>query len=321
MYNEYNITSEDQYLGWKDRPFLIGNKPNSVFLLAIISIKKNLQAIFAGMGLERMMKYPAKHQQFPMILHLTLSNSAVSLREREREAAGHRVPAHPLSRGLYSLGCLFLDGCFDGRPIERFWFLETVARIPYFSYVSMLHLYESLGWWREPTLRKVHTSQDWNELNHLLVMETLGGDRAWLDRFLGYHCAVLYYWLVALAYCLSPAIAYEFMELLEAHAVDTYSVFLEDNEAALRALPAPQVAVDYYSGSDLYEFDDFQVSRSPGTRRPRCDSLFDVFCNIRDDEIEHVDTMKACQNYAKGGAAITSPHDRDRVWGPETDKE
>ena len=26
--------------------------------------------------------------------------------------------------------------------------LEVVARMPYFAYISMLHLYESLGWWR-----------------------------------------------------------------------------------------------------------------------------------------------------------------------------
>lgn len=30
-----------------------------------------------------------------------------------------------------------------------------IARIPYFSYVSMLHLYESFGWWRACELRKV----------------------------------------------------------------------------------------------------------------------------------------------------------------------
>ena len=41
-----------------------------------------------------------------------------------------------------------LDRLYAGRPIQRFWFLETVARMPYFSYISMLHLYESLGWWR-----------------------------------------------------------------------------------------------------------------------------------------------------------------------------
>lgn len=39
-----------------------------------------------------------------------------------------------------------LDVIFNGRPIQRFWFLETVARMPYFSYISMLHLYETLGW-------------------------------------------------------------------------------------------------------------------------------------------------------------------------------
>ena len=41
-----------------------------------------------------------------------------------------------------------LDRLYAGRPLQRFWFLETVARMPYFSYISMLHLYESLGWWR-----------------------------------------------------------------------------------------------------------------------------------------------------------------------------
>ena len=34
--------------------------------------------------------------------------------------------------------------------------LETVARIPYFAFISMLHLYETLGWWRAAApLRKV----------------------------------------------------------------------------------------------------------------------------------------------------------------------
>jgi hypothetical protein len=44
--------------------------------------------------------------------------------------------------------CWFLDAFFENRPIQRFWFLETVARMPYFSYITMLHLYESLGWWQ-----------------------------------------------------------------------------------------------------------------------------------------------------------------------------
>lgn len=38
-----------------------------------------------------------------------------------------------------------------------------------------------------------------------------------------------------------------------------------------------------------------QTSREPGSRRPDANTLYDVFCNIRDDEGEHVKTMSACQ--------------------------
>ena len=84
----------------------------------------------------------------PHCLNVTLSNFEVSETERLRIEIGGGVVAHPVSLALYNVGCLFLDNLFDGRPIQRFWFLETIARIPYFSYISMLHLYESLGWWR-----------------------------------------------------------------------------------------------------------------------------------------------------------------------------
>jgi ubiquinol oxidase len=49
---------------------------------------------------------------------------------------------------VYLSLCVFLDVAYDNRPLQRFWFLETVARMPYFSYITMLHLYESFGWWR-----------------------------------------------------------------------------------------------------------------------------------------------------------------------------
>jgi ubiquinol oxidase len=72
------------------------------------------------------------------------------------------------------------------RPIQRFWVLETVARIPYFAYISILHLYESLGFWRAGAeLRKVHFAEEWNELHHLQV--SLGSVRAlwgYLQRLL-----------------------------------------------------------------------------------------------------------------------------------------
>ena len=49
---------------------------------------------------------------------------------------------------------------------------------PYFAYLSSLHLYESLGWWRRSAeVRRVHFAEEWNEFHHLLTMEALGGDQ------------------------------------------------------------------------------------------------------------------------------------------------
>ncbi|KAJ1616351.1 hypothetical protein T492DRAFT_606295 [Pavlovales sp. CCMP2436] len=61
----------------------------------------------------------------------------------------------------------------------------------------MLHLYETLGWWRgEQLVRQLHFAQESNELHHLFIMEALGGDRRWSDRFLGRHSALFYFWLL-----------------------------------------------------------------------------------------------------------------------------
>lgn len=83
---------------------------------------------------------------------LKLSNKAVWDRERRREASGAGVNTPWFVRAVYLSLCVFLDMAYHNRPIQRFWFLETVARMPYFSYITMLHLYESLGWWRAGTV-------------------------------------------------------------------------------------------------------------------------------------------------------------------------
>ena len=128
----------------------------------------------------------------------------------------------------YFVLCWVLDTIFDGRALARLWFLETVARVPYFSYISMLHLYESLGWWRiGASNKRVHFAEEWcaaqtlpvcaaggqlmgsrarnhpsyamcvrNEFHHLLIMESLGGDSRWIDRFMAGHASIIYYWCV-----------------------------------------------------------------------------------------------------------------------------
>lgn len=233
---------------------------------------------------------------------LTLSNDAVWQRENSRPP----VEAPWWILGPYYVLCLMLDVIFENRPIQRFWFLETVARMPYFSYISMLHLYETLGWWRVGAeVRKVHFAEEWNEMHHLKIMESLGGDLEWRDRFFGQHAAFFYYWILNLMFLISPKVAYNFSELIEMHAVDTYGQFVDENEKLLKTLPPPPVAVDYYESEDLYMYDEFQTSQLPETRRPKIDSLYDVFSAIAGDEYEHVKTMVACQQL---DTVIVSPH-------------
>ena len=53
-------------------------------------------------------------------------------------------------------------------------------------------------------------------------MESLGGDNAWVDRFIAQHSAIIYFWALIVFYAFSPKDAYAFSELVEGHASDTY---------------------------------------------------------------------------------------------------
>lgn len=210
-------------------------------------------------------------------------------------------------RLIVSFIIFLTDVVYRNRPYPRFWVLETIARVPYFAYLSVLHLYETLGFWRKADWLKVHFSETWNELHHLLIMESLGGNNNWIDRFIAQHLAVAYYWVVAPLYAVLPRYAYYMMELIEKHAYHTYETFLSERGEDLKLQATPQVAINYYRDGDLYMFDEFQTGTIPESRRPKVDNLYDVFVNIRDDEYEHVKTMIACQ---KPDARITfkSPH-------------
>ena len=104
----------------------------------------------------------------------------------------------------------------------------------------------------------------------------------------------------------SLSLGYLFSVLLEGHAVDTYSEFIEANAEALDSLPVPLVAREYYNSVGYY----LSVGgRVPGFERtapvyheePKpnfgetFDSLKDVFEAIVKDEGDHVLTMKDCR--------------------------
>ncbi|GAV61230.1 AOX domain-containing protein [Cephalotus follicularis] len=197
-----------------------------------------------------------------------------------------------------------LDSLYHDRDYARFFVLETIARVPYFAFMSVLHMYESFGWWRRADYLKVHFAESWNEMHHLLIMEELGGNAWWFDRFLAQHIAIFYYFMTAFMYAISPRMAYHFSECVESHAFETYDKFLKAKGEELKGMPPSEVAVKYYTGDDLYLFDEFQTSRTPHSRRPKIENLYDVFMNIRDDEAEHCKTMRACQTHGN----LRSPH-------------
>jgi len=139
-----------------------------------------------------------------------------------------------------------------------------------------------------------HYAEADNELHHLLIMESLGGNKAFGDRFIAQHLAFFYFWYCVSIYLLSPRSAYHLSELIEDHAYKTYNEYLRANEQALRSQPVPLIAAQYYGGSDALEALMRQGERSEGEpeRQPRpLHSLYDVFCEVRDDEAAHWRTL------------------------------
>ena len=87
---------------------------------------------------------------------------------------------------VYDVICLLYPVTGGPRDFARFYVLETVARVPYFAYLSVMHLRETFGE-REPgdsERMRTHYAEADNELHHLLIMESLGGNSSVVDRTL-----------------------------------------------------------------------------------------------------------------------------------------
>jgi ubiquinol oxidase len=206
-----------------------------------------------------------------------------------------------------------LKSLYKDRWFARFYVLETVARVPYFAYLSVLHLYESLGYWHKSDWLKVHFAESWNELHHLRIVESLGGGEHRIDRWISRIGVLGYYWVLVFVYMIAPKSAYYFNQLVEERAYHTYDKFLKEHGDWLKTQPAPQVAVDYYCTGDLYLFDEFQsTNSSTKNRRPKIENLYDVFLAMRNDEKEHVETMKLCQQ-PDAQEKLRSPHNPELI--------
>mgnify|MGYP001165309453 FL=1 len=133
-----------------------------------------------------------------------------------------------LNSRILDLTISSLDTFYKNRDFQRFWVLEVIARAPYFAFLSVLHFRESLGL-RNPLsmkLMKEHFYQAVNETEHLEEMESRGGNRYWIDRFLARHIVLIYYWMMVFYYLALPSFAYDLNMKIEQHAYETYSKYL-----------------------------------------------------------------------------------------------
>lgn len=273
--------------------------PPNIFSIGSQQFMRNLNAMIGEYRDEEDFVLSKKQKENRKKLEqLTLNTTAIWEREESR---GPIIAPLIIKIPYYAL-CYLLDVVFEGRYVpSRFFLLETVARMPYFSYIAMLQLYETLGFWRRSKdVKRIHFAEEWNEFHHLLIMESLGGDQPYWVRFLAQHSALAYYIGLTVLFAVSPSLSYKFSELLETHATDTYGQLLEENEELLKELPPSLAAVEYYTvGVSDPMFGEYQTTaiaagteiRKSGTNMK---SLYDVFSAILSDECDHVGTMKAC---------------------------
>jgi hypothetical protein len=137
-----------------------------------------------------------------------------------------------LNNAILNITVAIIDFIYRGLPIQRFWVLETIARAPYFAFLSVLHLKESLGL-RDLShyyLMKEHFEQTINETEHLIEMERRGGSDRWIDRVFAYHLVLVYYWSMVVYYFIDPVSAYHLNSGIEFHATETYLNYLWDHQ-------------------------------------------------------------------------------------------
>jgi ubiquinol oxidase len=134
----------------------------------------------------------------------------------------------------------------------------------------------------------LHFHQAVNEEYHMLIMEDLGGGDKWLDRFFARSLGIFYYWINCSLYLLFPSSGYYLMELVENHAAQTYTDFLQTKASSLKQTPASQISREYF-------FSKHARATTPPEITKDLD-MYSVFESIRDDEQVHANDMKNCTN-------------------------
>jgi ubiquinol oxidase len=197
-------------------------------------------------------------------------------------------------RSLVSTVISVINKIYCGRPFSRFYVLETLACVPYYAHLSVLNIYKKFSFERQGDLLKMHFLDSWNEFHHLLIMETLEGDKFWYDRLLARSITVVYYWILVLVDIVNPQEIYSLIELVARHAYADYNKFLNECEKELIIRPAPKLVLGYVQVGGL-SLDTPRLEDETAEYVPPVTNLYDVFSAIRNQEIEHVKMMQDCR--------------------------
>ena len=117
-----------------------GGPPGNIWALGRKQFMRNLDAIRGEYSDEPEVELTPRQVKLQEKLNQLVLNSTEIW---EREMADGPIEAPWIIKIPYLSVCYLLDVVFEGRNVpSRFFLLETVARMPYMSYIGMLHFYE-----------------------------------------------------------------------------------------------------------------------------------------------------------------------------------
>lgn len=199
-----------------------------------------------------------------------------------------------LIRYFVNLTVILLNRLFDTGQ-NRFYVLEEIARIPYFSYVTVIQLLQWLELNPSLHISKLHFKQTINETWHLIIMKELGGNKNIIDVLFAKSLGLFYYWFNIVLFLFFPKKAYYLMELVENHAQISYSEYITSNEVLLKSTKAGRYGSEYFFAVE----DQMNPTDSKKLNDSYQPTLFDVYSIILTDEVSHSTELHSLQEERK----------------------
>lgn len=217
---------------------------------------------------------PNEHEEYEKLIESL--NDEVMLRAYKEPLDMYRPAFLPRLLGGFLIWCG--NAVYGKKPSYlKFRAIEVIARVPYQSWASAAFTLLTLFYSDERRALKLSTISRFarfasdNETMHVVVVSALASkeESAGVIRhtLIPVLFAFFYFWASYITYLINPRWSLETNYLFEQHAFDQYSLFLKDNEVALRTKIVRSEFLTHYG------------------RHPK--SQYEFFTSVRNDEIVH----------------------------------